>query len=318
VLGRLARLVRGQRYGIWSMDLHPDAEIASGMLRDRAFLTRILVMLHRFGLRGADFVVDLGAYMKRRLEAHGVDPARTATVHVWSDRSEVAPIERGENPLLDELGLRDRFVVMYSGNAGIVHDFDAILEAMRRLKDDERIFFLFVGGGPQRAAIERYAAEHEITNFSYRGYVPRDRLRFSLAAGDAHLISLRAPFVGISVPGKLYGIMAAGRPALFVGPAGCESADAVRDNACGVVISSDSADPASLLVATLREWSERPELASALGARGRSAFIAQYERVPNCESFAALIAERWGSPAATGTRPVPGSPAATAGLERVG
>src|SRR4051812_10480269 len=27
-LGRMARLLRGQRYAIWSMDLHPDAEFA--------------------------------------------------------------------------------------------------------------------------------------------------------------------------------------------------------------------------------------------------------------------------------------------------
>ena len=32
VLGFIARRVRGQRYGVWSMDLHPEAEIAAGML----------------------------------------------------------------------------------------------------------------------------------------------------------------------------------------------------------------------------------------------------------------------------------------------
>src|SRR5881275_824540 len=32
-LGAIARLLRRQHYGVWSMDLHPDAEVASGMLR---------------------------------------------------------------------------------------------------------------------------------------------------------------------------------------------------------------------------------------------------------------------------------------------
>src|SRR4051812_24096981 len=32
VIGAIVRLIRGQRYAVWSMDLHPAAEIASGML----------------------------------------------------------------------------------------------------------------------------------------------------------------------------------------------------------------------------------------------------------------------------------------------
>ena len=45
---------------------------------------------------------------------------------------------------------------------------------------------------------------------------------------DVHLISMRPEMTGIVVPGKLYGVMAAGRPALFVGPTHCESADTIR------------------------------------------------------------------------------------------
>src|SRR5947209_20388679 len=114
---------------------------------------------------------------------------------------------------------------MYSGNAGIVHDFDAICGAMRLLKDDPRIYFLFVGDGPRRREIETFAKENAIQNFQYRDYFSREELRYSLSVADVHLISLRKEFVGISVAGKLYGIMAAGRPALFVGPTVCEWAE---------------------------------------------------------------------------------------------
>lgn len=294
-VGRLARLFRGQRYGIWSMDLHPDAEFAAGMLDPRGLAGRLLEWANGVGYRGADFVIDLGAYMKRRLEAKGVRPERTRTIHVWSRVEEILPTPRAENPLLDELGLRDRFVVMYSGNAGIVHDFDAVLEAMRRLRDDPRIFFLFVGGGPQRAKIEEYARENGLANFAYREYFPREHLRYSLPVADAHLITLRAPFAGIAVPGKLYGIMAAARPALFVGPRASESADAIELGQCGVVIDPTQVnDPAGDLVAILRRWAEDPFEAAALGAAGREAFLRRYERQENCAEFEAVIRETWG------------------------
>ena len=298
-VGRVARLLRGVRYGIWSMDLHPDAEFAAGMLDPRGLLGRFLEWANATGYRQADFVVDLGRYMKRRLVAKGVAPERMHTVHVWSRVEEIEPTPRDENRLLDDLELRTRFVVMYSGNAGLVHDFDSVLEAMRMLAGDPRIYFLFVGGGPQRKLIEDFASEHGVRNFSYRDYFPRGLLRYSLAAADVHLVTLRQPFAGIAVPGKLYGIMASGRPALFVGPEQCESAEAIRDAGCGVVVDpAVVASPGVAVVETLRRWASADEERARLGRAGREAFLARYERVRNCDEFETVIQRAWGAPGA--------------------
>src|SRR5690348_8927474 len=288
-LGAIARLVRGQRYGVWSMDLHPDAEVASGMLQPTSVAAKLLEWMNATGYRNADFVVDLGPYMKQRIVAKGVDPARTHTVHVWSAKEEIVPTPREANPLIDELGLRDKFVVMYSGNAGIVHEFGPICEAMRLLKDDPRIYFLFVGAGPRRAEIERFAAEHGITNFQYRDYFTRDELRYSLSVADVHLISLKREFVGISVPGKLYGIMASARPALFVGPTACESAETILEADCGAVIEPEKAGAAQRLVEVLAVWRRDESIRAALGENGRSTFLDTFEREPNQRRFSEVI-----------------------------
>lgn len=289
-LGRIAKATRGQRYAVWSMDLHPDAEIASGMLSPDSPNTKFLVALDRAGLRGASLVVDLGRYMKARLVAHGVKPERTRTVSVWNRKEEVQPTPREDNPLIDELGLRDRFVVMYSGNAGLVHEFGPILEAMRLMKDDGGIFWLFVGDGPRRREIEAFVREHGIRNTAYREYFPREQLRYSLTVADAHLISLRAPFVGISVPGKLYGIMASGRPAIFVGPPASDSGETVLEAECGIVIDPGEANAAERLAATVRAWATDRTAPARLGARGRAAFLERFEREARCAEFEQAIA----------------------------
>ncbi len=293
VLGSLTRRLRGQRYAIWSMDLHPEGEIAAGMLAARGLLARILTWLNGLGYRGADFVVDLGAYMKERVIAGGVEAARAVTVPPWGRREETEPVERARNPLAAELGVGDDFVVMYSGNAGLVHDFSDILRAMRLLKDERGLQFLFVGGGPQRQHIERYVAEHSIGNFRYLDYFPRERLRYSLALADVHFISLRAPFVGISVPAKLYGVMSAARPALFVGPERCETADTIREGDCGAIVDPASGDAPAAIVATLRNWRADPAARRAMGERGRALFLERYERAPNCGAFEAVLSGRW-------------------------
>lgn len=57
-----------------------------------------------------------------------------------------------------------------------------------------------------------------------RPYQPRAALGESLAAADLHLITMRPGFAGLIVPSKIYGILAVGRPAVFVGPGDSEVA----------------------------------------------------------------------------------------------
>jgi glycosyltransferase involved in cell wall biosynthesis len=295
LVGWVARGLRRQRYGIWSMDLHPEAEIAAGMLNPKARIARFLAWLDARAYRSADFVVDLGSYMRQRIARKGVRSARSHTVNIWGGRSDAEPV-RDPNPLTTHLELEDRFIVMYSGNAGIVHDFGAIFEAMRMLRDDPRIFFLFVGDGPRRVEVEAFARSEQLTNFTYRDYFPRELLRHSLAVADVHLISLRSQFVGVSVPSKLYGAMASARPILFVGPRRCETADAIHDARCGVVVDpTDGGDARAgrRIAQILRAWADVPAACQELGARGRCAFVERYDHRLSCAAFESVLRSAW-------------------------
>ena len=298
LVGRIARAVRGQRYGIWSMDLHPEAEIAAGMLGARSVAARVLAWLDARAYRGADFVVDLGPYMRDLVARKGVLPDRSRTVSIWGGRTDLTSTS-GSNPLTSRLELENRFVVMYSGNAGIVHDFGAIFEAMRLLRDDPHIYFLFVGDGPRRREVEEFARREGVTNYSYRDYFPRDLLRYSLSVAHVHLISLRPQFVGISVPSKLYGAMASARPILFVGPGRCETGDAIRDAHCGVVVDPASAGDAAAgrkIAEVLQGWADVRSAREELGARGRCAYVERYDYRLGCAAFEQVVCNAWGSP----------------------
>ncbi|HUF89489.1 MAG TPA: glycosyltransferase family 4 protein [Gemmatimonadota bacterium] len=289
VAGWFAERLRHRAYAIWSMDIHPEIEVALGILPGAAL--GILRPFDRASHRRARFVVALGACMEERLIAKGVPEPSIRTIPVWSRSDELEPIERSDNPLAAELGIEGEFVVMYSGNAGLAHRFDEVVTAMKRLEDEPGMEFVFIGGGPRKREILDRAGD--IRNFRYLEYQPRGLLARSLSLGDVHLLTMRDDMAGLVVPVKLYGIMAASRPVVMVGPRGSDTARTIEREEIGHVI-----DPVELgsgaverLVETLRRLRREPEERRRMGRRARAAFLQRYERGVCCGEWERLIRE---------------------------
>jgi glycosyltransferase involved in cell wall biosynthesis len=269
------------------MDLHPDASLALRKMSRKNVMVRGLAWLSDFVYRHADRVVVLGPYMADRVLTKGVRADRVTTVPVWSRRDEVHPVEHQANPLRQSLGVGDdTLVAMYSGNLGLAHSFDEFLGAARHLRDCGDLLFVFIGGGPRLAEVHAVQEAEGLTNIRILDYVPREKLHLSLSAADVHLISLRPEMTGIVVPGKLYGAMAAARPALFVGPAHCESADTIRRAGCGVTVLAGDVEG---VVAALSKLAADRNLGRQMGQKGRMAFLANHERNLCCYQWLEVI-----------------------------
>ena len=288
LVGTMLRRFKGSRHVYWSMDLHPDASIALGKMSPRNPIVAWLAWLSDVVYRQADKVVVLGPYMADRIAAKGARRDRLEEIPVWSRGDEIFPIPRDGHPLRASLGLTDKFVAMYSGNLGLAHSADEFVEAARSLRHREDIVFLFVGDGPRLNEVRVAQQAEGLANIRFLDYFPREQLHASLSLADAHLISMRSEMVGVVVPGKLYGVMAAARPALFVGPAHCETADTIRNADCGLTVRLGDAPG---LVEALTQLASEPDRSRQLGENGRAAFLARFEREGCCAAWATLIAD---------------------------
>lgn len=280
------------KYGIWAMDLHPDVESTLRLLPAAPLLSRPLSAASAWAYRGADFVVAIGPTMADRIVAtRQVAPKQVLHIPVWSDRTEVHPIPVRQNTLRRDLGYEDDdLVVMYSGNAGLAHDFKAVVDAMDRLRGEEKIHFLFIGGGPRRREIEDAALRLGLPRFRYLEYFPRSKLAQSLSIGDVHLLVLRRDMAGLVAPSKLYGSMAAGRPTIMVGPAASDPALLIRGENVGVVIDPQAASsPGALLADNIERLCSDSRTRRMLGERARTAFIDRYERSTACAAWTQII-----------------------------
>jgi colanic acid biosynthesis glycosyl transferase WcaI len=280
LLGLLVGRIRASRVVYWLMDVYPDVMVAHGMIRETGAMHLALQHLHRAAIDRTDATVVLGRCMRDRLLAQGAHPERIHVVPVWSAAlgSDVPAPEH--NGFRRQWDVGDRLVVMYAGNFGLAHDVQTFLLAAKHLREDDRIRFAFVGGGLRKAEVDTFVHEHELRNCIVEGYQPRERLAELLAAGDVHLVTMEPAMAGLVVPSKFYGVAAAGRPCIFIGPRSSEIARVITEWECGSVMSPGEV---STLVAELHRLAEDRNRLGPMGVRARAG-VNRHATRPVCTS----------------------------------
>ena len=249
----------------WCQDLYPEMAEEMGVIKKSGVLASVLRWISTYALKRHDHVVPIGRCMTAHLRRRGILGSQITEIANWTDPDLIHPIPDTENEFIRRENLADRFVVLYSGNLGLAHSFDEILDAAAILQTSApEVLFLFIGEGPRRKLVEQEAKKRELSSIRFLPPQPWKDLPQSLSAAALHLVSLRESLSGLVVPSKFYGGMAAGRPCLFIGPGNSEIARLIRESQAGKVV-SDGESLAEAILGYLRE----PEKRLADGARAR-------------------------------------------------
>jgi colanic acid biosynthesis glycosyl transferase WcaI len=262
--GWLVARLRGVPFVFNIQDVFPDVAIEAGVIKGRKAIAAAR-WLERFTYRRSDAVTVLSDDLADNLRAK-LRPAERSRIRVipnFIDTGRIAPQER-LNGYRSEFDLGERRVVMYAGNLGYSQPVWLVLEAARRLAGRDDVVFVVNGAGSARPVLEAEAAD--LDNVVFVDLQPRERLGDVLAAGDIHLVLLRAGFARSSVPSKLYSILAAARPLVASVDPGTEVARVVDDAGAGLAVPPDDPDA---LVEALLELLDDPERGEAMGASGR-------------------------------------------------
>jgi glycosyltransferase involved in cell wall biosynthesis len=285
-LGAAVARWRGARSVFWVMDVYPDLAFALGALRPESAAGRFFTWLSRRSLSASDRVVALGECMAERLKKNGAE--RIEVVHNWADENAIRPAPVSGNRLRTQWEWNGRFVVLYSGNLGLAHEFETALGAAELLRDRADVLFAFVGGGPRLEETRRVARDRGLPNVEFRPYVARDLLGESLTAGDVHLVTLREAMPGLLVPSKIYGILAAGRPTLYVGPDRGEIFEILAQGECGLRVANGDA---AGLAEAVRGYADEPERCREQGRRARELFERRFTKRECLARFMGILEE---------------------------
>lgn len=265
ITANMLKIVKGTPNVFNIQDLYPDVAIRLGVLRNRVLID-LLHLLEKYLYGGADRIIPIGGLMARCVEDKGVPHSKIEIVPNWMDTEQIHPL--GKNtPFAEEHALKDKFVVMYSGNIGLSQGLENVIWAAERTGDLKDLLYLLIGGGESLEKLKRIAAGSGIENVMFLPYQPKDRLSESLSAADVHLLPLKRGLSMFSVPSKVYGIMASGRPFIASVDEDSEISVMIKENDCGVRVEPE--DPVALAEAVRALYNDRQRL-ERQGKNGRA------------------------------------------------
>ena len=239
-LGALVAARHGAKLANIVYDIYPDIAVETGKVTSPLIIgpARLAEWLQ---YRASDLTIVLSDGFKKQLVKKGVPEEKIAIIPVWLDPDEITPGPR-DNEWRKEQGIPlDKFVVLYAGTIGIVSGAAMVADAASLLKDRDDILFLFVGEGEEKANVESRARELGLTNMVFLPFQPREKLSKVQATADIGLVTLLPGRGRTSVPSKVQGYMAAGRPVLGSVDEDSDTARLISDGRFGQVVASANA-----------------------------------------------------------------------------
>lgn len=282
----IAAKVRGVRSYLLVHDVYPEILAATGLLKANSSTYRILKKVMQRAFDAFEQVIVLGRDMADIVANKLKEPSRITVIPNWADVDEVKPIAKADNAFRREHGLDGKFVIQFSGNIGRSHDIELVLDAARRLQDRADIAFVFIGGGGGASplATDTVRTMHNVTVLPRQS---RERLPSMLASSDATIISFVDGMLGLSVPSRMYNIMAAGVPIIASAHPSSELAKVVTEGKAGWVLPDRNVNT---LVSLIREAASAGNTEPAQrGSNGRELVESMYSVQKVVASFKSVL-----------------------------
>lgn len=217
----LLTLVVPNRFSMIIWDVYPDMFKITGMKEENPVF-RIWSRLNRIAFRKAYRLFTIGQTMRELVEQYVDKDATGAPVKdrvlvtpIWSMFQKHERVPKQENPFVREHGLEGKFVVQYSGNIGLTHQVELMIDMAERLRDREDILFQIIGRGPRKPVLERLVAEKNLPNCMFLPFQSDEMFPFSLSAADMGVVIVDHEITLCEIPSKSYNLMNFGIPSLY-------------------------------------------------------------------------------------------------------
>ena len=288
ILGVYGKRKKGAKLIYNIQDFNPEQMEAVSFVKNKVLIGALRAIDCRC-CRSADEVIIVGRDMVETLKKR-FPQKMPKYVHInnWINEDEIVPLPKDNKRVLgfkEKYGLKNKFIIMYSGNIGLYYDLLELQKIMNEFACYEGVRFVFVGQGSVLDEMKRYSESLAHNNMVFIPYQKKEDLVYSLNAADVHLVVNARGIKGVSVPSKIYGVMAAGKPVLGILEDGAEARIIVEESDCGIVVDPGDYDAIRKSIKYYIENKDTSRLRE-MGANGRRFLEANLKRETSIRKYA--------------------------------
>lgn len=197
--------------------------------------------------------------------------SRVEVIPPWSDIKSLCPVPPASTTFRDKHSLNGKFLVTYSGNLGLTHPLEPLLDAFHDLMSrSDNFSLLLIGHGPKLQKLQLQANSLCLANVLFLDPVPLGYLTASLSAADLAVVALDGPAAAASLPSKTFSALACGTPLLVIAPLGSAISKLVHEHRCGFVV-QPGPTAAEKVANLLVRLAAKPRIMSRLSANALEA-----------------------------------------------
>ena len=253
-------------------DLWPQFGIDMGVIKNPVVIYFSRALEKFLYNRAAHILVNSPAY-KPYIVGRGIPADKITFIPYGTDISMFTPDADGSQ-VRRELGLDDKFIVLYAGAMGQANDIYTLLRAAARLQDHPKIHFVLFGDGKENTNLRAETQRLRLSNVTFAGAAPKTKMSAVVAAADVCLAILQdIPGFRMTYPNKVFDHMAAGRATVLVIDGVIR--EVIEASGGGVFV--PPADD-ERLAQVIRELADDPARVQQMGRQARDYLVQNFDR----------------------------------------
>ncbi len=267
---------------LYCADIWPDA-VRAMLPEALSFLIPAIRAVSTRIYRSADMVAtNSRAYIDCFERVHGIEPSRCRYLPQYADDSYLdMDLSAGPSD-------KTRFMVM--GNIGRLQYLRVLMEAVDLLKGRNDFELHIVGTGSSIGELESFVAAHGLErHVMFHGRHPVEEMPFFYRMADACLLTLHvpgAPWISSTLPSRLQGYMAAGKP--VIAAIDGSAAEVISESGCGASVPATDSEGLARLMS---DFIDNRGRYAGCGERGRAYFRGNFMRGRYMDEIETLLVE---------------------------
>ena len=191
---------------------------------------------------------------------------------IWSIFQSNGKLDHKDNPFRSEHRIGNKFVVQYSGNIGLSHKVEVMVDIADKMKHEPDINFQIIGRGPREPYLSQLVQKKNLPNCHFLPFQSDDMFPYSLSAADMGVVILDAVTAKGSIPSKSYNLMSYGIPTLYIASADSELSNYAEKFNHAICVDESELDMAVAFILKVKRDAEYRNMLSVNAVKAAALF----------------------------------------------